>query len=366
MKSKIRVGIVGVGNCAAALVQGVEFYQTIGKSTQSNNGLMSPKIGDYKVTDIQFVAAFDVAKGKVGRDLSEALHAPQVCTRNVADIGWCDVSVLPGPLLDGIGKSAAEIVSIDERSTSSLNDKSIVDALKLADVDVLVNFLPVGSTAATEFYANCALNAHCAFVNAIPVSIGRDKRWRDAFADAAVPLIGDDIKSQVGATIVHRALVDLFSIRGYDLDRTYQLNVGGNLDFYNMLSRERLAEKRRSKTQAILDVANRGSGMPEDDCHISPSDYVAFLKDEKVAFIRLEGKGFAGAPIDIEVRMSVADSPNSAGVVVDAIRYAKIAIDSGQGGYLEPASSWLMKAPAYNLDDHEAKLQLDNWVAASV
>lgn len=366
MSRQVRVGIVGLGNCAAALIQGIEYYRRAEPSETSVDGLMATEIGGYGVGSIHLAAAFDVSKGKVGRDVSEAVRSPLICTRQVAEVPHLGVEVLPGPALDGISDRASEVVDIDERvKAKSLDVPAIAAALRGANVEVLVNYLPVGSRLATEFYATCALEAGCAFVNAIPVPIGREERWRQAFAKAGLPLIGDDVKSQVGATIVHRALVELFSTRGYRLDETYQFNVGGNMDFFNMMSRDRLADKRISKAQAITDIANRGKGLPESAYHISPSDHVAFLKDKKIAFIRLEGRGFAGAPIDIELRMTVEDSPNSAGVVVDAIRYAKVAREAGIGGYLAEASAWLMKAPAFPMLDGEARLGTERWVAAA-
>jgi myo-inositol-1-phosphate synthase len=364
MKEEIRIGIIGVGNCAAALIQGIEYYRHLEGLGAPVQGLMEAEIGHYNVGSIRVAAAFDVSSDKVGRDVSDALKSPLICTRHIVEVPFCDVMVVPGPALDGIGSSAAEVVLVDEGAKSNLRDCSEITALlRGARVDVLINYLPVGSRLATEFYVSCALEAGCAFVNAIPVPIGRDAKWRQAFANAKLPLIGDDVKSQVGATIVHRALAELFSARGYHLDETYQLNVGGNMDFLNMMSRDRLSDKRRSKAQAILDVANCGDGLPEGAFHISPSDHIPFLKDRKIAFIRLEGTGFAGAPIEIELRMAVEDSPNSAGVVVDAIRYAKIALDAGVGGYLAPVSAWLMKAPAYPLQDAKAKLATEQWLA---
>lgn len=365
MNSDVRVAIAGVGNCASALIQGVEYYRMHPELQRASypNGLISNLIGDYSIESIKFVAAFDVAGDKVGRDLSEAIKSSNVCTRTVANIGHYGVLVRPGVLLDGIGETAAKVIEISDQTRVNPEDAQwVTDTLKDAQADVLVNFVPVGSKAASKFYADCAIRAGCAFINAIPVPIARDELWRKKFSEARLPLIGDDVKSQVGATIVHRSLVELFSSRGYCLDKTYQLNVGGNTDFLNMMSRERLVDKRISKVQSILDVANRGHGLPEGNYHISPSDHVPFLKDNKLAFIRLEGRGFAGAPIDIEVRLSVEDSPNSAGVVVDAVRYAKVAMDRKEGGYLHQPSAWLMKAPAFPLSDSSAESATAEWM----
>lgn len=361
MSKEVRVALAGVGNCAAALIQGVEYYRREGAGKVL--GLMTPQLGGYSIEDLRFVAAFDVSKNKVGRDLGDAIRTETICTRRVCDVGQMDVTVSPGPVLDGIGGNAEAVIEIHKDAQTSVEPEAIAQILRETGADVLVNFLPVGSRQGTEFYARSALAASCGFVNAIPVPIGRDPKWRTAFFEANQPLIGDDVKSQVGATIVHRALVELFSMRGFELDRTYQLNVGGNMDFFNMTSSERLADKRISKAQAILDVANRGEGMMPSTFHISPSDHIPFLEDRKIAFIRLEGRGFAGAPIDIEMRMCVEDSPNSAGIIVDAVRYAKVARDRGEGGYLVPISAWLMKAPAFPISDAEAKKACDAWVA---
>lgn len=364
MSGEVRVALAGVGNCAAAFVRGIEYYRREGAETVL--GLITPQLGGYSIADIRVVAAFDVSKSKVGRDLGDAIRTETICTRRVCDVNQMGVTVSSGPVLDGIGGNAEAVIELHRDAQASIEPEAIAKILQETGADVLVNFLPVGSRKGTEFYARSALKARCGFVNAIPVPIGRDPKWRTAFSEAAQPLIGDDVKSQVGATIVHRALVELFSMRGYELDRTYQLNVGGNMDFFNMTSSERLADKRISKAQAILDVANRGEGMTPGTYHISPSDHISFLEDRKIAFIRLEGRGFAGAPIDIEVRMCVEDSPNSAGIIVDAVRYAKVARDRGEGGYLVPISSWLMKAPAFPSPDAEAKKACDAWVAGGM
>lgn len=352
----IRVGVVGVGNCADALVRGVHHY----KQTDDRQGLMHPgQIGGYDVTDIAFSSAFDVNEVKVGRDLREALDAPPNNGYPIeATIPHQGVTVQRGPLLDGLGRTASTRVLTDEGSDA---DSAVEVITHLLDTrtEVLVNFLPVGSTVATEAYAYAALAAGCAFVNAIPVPLARRREWRLRFADQGVPLIGDDVKSQVGATITHRELARLFSDRGIHLDRTYQLNVGGNMDFLNMLDEDRLTDKRASKTSAVQAVANSGTGLADDDVHIGPSDYVPWLGDRKVAFIRLEGTAFGGVPLEVEMRMNVWDSPNSAGVVVDAVRYAKAALDRGTGGVLEAPSAWMMKAPPTQMDESLALAQCD-------
>jgi myo-inositol-1-phosphate synthase len=364
MSTEVRIAIAGVGNCAAALLQGIEYYRVAGTCNEGPSGLIETKIGEYGVDSICVVAAFDVAKGKVGHDISEALNSPLICTRNASPVPTTGVVVQPSPVLDGIGQTASDYVEIDDEARRAPEDLDrIVKVIQQSKADVLINYLPVGSRRGSEFYAKCALKAGCAFINAIPVSIGREAHWRDAFAAANLPLIGDDVKSQVGATIVHRALVELFSSRGYSLDQTYQLNVGGNLDFANMMTRDRLTDKKISKAQAITDIANRGHGLRADSYHISPSDHIPFLGDKKIAFIRLVGRGFAGAPIELDLKMVVEDSPNSAGVIVDAVRYAKVAMTLGYGGYLGPVSAWLMKAPAYPQNDADALSATRAWLA---
>ena len=312
-KSKIKVGILGIGNCASSLVQGLEYY----KINDTENGLISDVIGGYRVSDIEIVAAFDINKNKVGLDLSEAIFAEPNNTTKFSEVPKLDIEVSPGKTLDGIGKFVKDIIDPVEDS------EVIVEVLKSSGAEILVNLLPVGSDEAVKFYAECAIEANVGFINCIPVFIARDKEWYQKFADNNVPLIGDDIKSQVGATIVHRALAQLFSDRGINLKRSYQLNVGGNMDFLNMLEEDRLQTKRTSKTTSVTSVANKGKGMDKGSVRIGPSDYVEWLEDRKKAFIRLEGEAFGGVPLNIELQLEVWDSPNSAGVVIDAIRYMK-------------------------------------------
>ena len=335
-KSKIKVAILGVGNCASALVQGLEYY----KNDDMENGLISDVIGGYRVSDIEVVAAFDINKEKVGKDLSEAIFIEPNNTSKFSDVENLNIEVKPGKTLDGVGKFVKDIISVVDDSDN------VVEVLKESNAEILVNLLPVGSEEAVKYYADCAIKAKVGFINCIPVFIARDKKWYKKFKDNKVPLIGDDIKSQVGATIVHRALAQLFSDRGIELKNSYQLNVGGNMDFLNMLEEDRLETKRTSKTSSVTSVANKGKGINPDNVRIGPSDYVKWLEDRKKAFIRLEGEAFGGVPLNIEVQLEVWDSPNSAGVVIDAIRYMKFFTDKGDLESLDLVSAWLMKAPA--------------------
>tara|TARA_B100000029_G_scaffold113437_1_gene105712 strand:- start:4758 stop:5831 length:1074 start_codon:yes stop_codon:yes gene_type:complete len=335
-KSKIKVAILGVGNCASALVQGLEYY----KNDDMENGLISDVIGGYRVSDIEVVAAFDINKEKVGKDLSEAIFIEPNNTSKFSDVENLNIEVKPGKTLDGVGKFVKDIISVVDDSDN------VVEVLKESNAEILVNLLPVGSEEAVKYYADCAIKAKVGFINCIPVFIARDKKWYKKFKDNKVPLIGDDIKSQVGATIVHRALAQLFSDRGIELKNSYQLNVGGNMDFLNMLEEDRLETKRTSKTSSVTSVANKGKGINPDNVRIGPSDYVKWLEDRKKAFIRLEGEAFGGVPLNIEVQLEVWDSPNSAGVVIDAIRYMKFFSDKGDLESLDLVSAWLMKAPA--------------------
>ena len=322
---KIRVAIAGVGNCASSLIQGVTYYKDA-KPGDDVPGLMHVVLGGYHVSDIEFVAAFDVDASKVGSDLSKAIEGGQNNTIKFADVSSIGVNVLRGPTMDGLNKYYR--ASIEESPAEAVD---VVKALKDARAEVLVSYLPVGSEDAQRFYAQAAIDAGCAFVNAIPVFIASDPTWAKKFADAGVPIIGDDIKSQVGATIVHRVLARLFEDRGLSLDHTYQLNVGGNMDFKNMLDRERLESKKISKTQAVtsqLEISN----MSADDVHIGPSDHVPWLKDRKWAYIRMEGRNFGDVPLNLELKLEVWDSPNSAGVIIDAVRCARVALDRGIGG----------------------------------
>ncbi|ATQ29996.1 inositol-3-phosphate synthase [Rhodococcus ruber Chol-4] len=352
--TSVRVAIVGVGNCASSLVQGVEYY----KDAEANTtvpGLMHVEFGPYHVRDVQFVAAFDVDAKKVGFDLSEAIFASENNTIKIADVPPSGVTVQRGHTLDGIGKYYAETIELSEAEPVD-----VVQALKDAKVDVLVSYLPVGSEEADKFYAQCCIDAGVAFVNALPVFIASDPEWAAKFTDAGVPIVGDDIKSQVGATITHRVMAKLFEDRGVQLDRTMQLNVGGNMDFKNMLERERLESKKISKTQAV--TSNLKKEMGTNDVHIGPSDHVGWLDDRKWAYVRLEGRAFGDVPLNLEYKLEVWDSPNSAGIIIDAIRAAKIAKDRGIGGPVLPASAYLMKSPPVQMADDKARTELEAFI----
>ena len=354
----IRVAIVGVGNCASSLVQGVHYYRDADPTTIVP-GLMHVSFGEYHVRDVEFVAAFDVDDKKVGKDLAEAINASENNTIKIADVPTTGVTVQRGTTLDGLGKYYR--LTIDESGAEPVD---VVAALRDAEVDVLVSYLPVGSEQADKFYAQCAIDAGVAFVNALPVFIASDPEWAAKFEEAGVPVIGDDIKSQVGATITHRVLAKLFEDRGVQLDRTYQLNVGGNMDFKNMLERERLESKKISKTQAVTsNLTGSLAGKTEDrNVHIGPSDYVAWLDDRKWAYVRLEGRAFGDVPLNLEYKLEVWDSPNSAGIIIDAIRAAKIAKDRGVGGALLSASSYLMKSPPEQRPDDLGRAKLEAFI----
>lgn len=356
--SSVRVAIAGVGNCATSLIQGVHYYRDADPNG-TVPGLMHVQFGDYHVRDVEFVAAFDVDDKKVGKDLSEAINASENNTIQIADVPTLGVEVQRGPTLDGLGKYYRE--TIEESATEPVD---VVKALKDAEVDVLVSYLPVGSEEADKFYAQCAIDAGVAFVNALPVFIASDPEWAKKFEDAGVPIVGDDIKSQVGATITHRVMAKLFEDRGVALDRTYQLNVGGNMDFKNMLERERLESKKVSKTQAVTsNLEGSLSGKIHDkNVHIGPSDYVAWLDDRKWAYVRLEGRAFGDVPLNLEYKLEVWDSPNSAGIIIDAVRAAKIAKDRGHGGPIIPASAYLMKSPPVQIEDTEGRAQLEAFI----
>ena len=359
MSQKVRVAIAGVGNCATSLIQGVEFYRDT-PAEQKIPGLMHTVFGGYHVGDVDFVAAFDVDAAKVGHDLADATRTETSCTITIADIPELGVTVQRGPTLDGLGTHYREVIE-----ESAAEPVDVAQALRDAQVDVLVSYLPVGSEEADKFYAQAALDAGCAFVNALPVFIASDPEWAQKFTDAGVPIVGDDIKSQVGATITHRVLAKLFEDRGVRLDRTMQLNVGGNMDFKNMLDRTRLESKKVSKTQAVTSNLHESplAGKVHDrNVHIGPSDYVPWLDDRKWAYVRLEGSAFGEVPLNLEYKLEVWDSPNSAGVIIDAVRAAKIALDRGLGGPILPASSYLMKSPPVQLSDEEARAQLEAFI----
>jgi len=354
----VRVAIVGVGNCATSLIQGVEYYKDADPAGNVP-GLMHVEFGEYHVKDIEFVAAFDVDAKKVGFDLSEATQASENNTIKIADVAPIGVIVQKGNTLDGLGKYYRE--TIEESDAPAVD---IVQVLKDTKADVLVSYLPVGSEEADKFYAQCAIDANVAFVNALPVFIASDPEWAKKFEDAGVPIIGDDIKSQVGATITHRVMAKLFQDRGVVLDRTYQLNVGGNMDFKNMLERDRLESKKISKTQAV--TSNLDHDLGAKNVHIGPSDYVQWLDDRKWAYVRLEGRAFGDVPLNLEYKLEVWDSPNSAGIIIDAIRAAKIAKDRGIGGALLSASSYLMKSPPEQRPDDLGREMLEKYIAGEV
>ncbi|RPF23335.1 inositol-3-phosphate synthase [Myceligenerans xiligouense] len=357
--TSIRVAVVGVGNCASSLIQGVHYYKDADPHDKVP-GLMHVQLGGYHVRDLEFVAAFDVDAKKVGFDLAEAITASENNTIKIADVPPLGVTVQRGPTLDGLGTYYRD--TIDEADAEPVD---VVAALRAAEVDVLVSYLPVGSEEADKFYAQCAIDAGVAFVNALPVFIASDPEWAAKFEAAGVPIVGDDIKSQVGATITHRVLAKLFEDRGVVLDRTYQLNVGGNMDFKNMLQRERLESKKVSKTQSVTSNLTDGplAGVKDDrNVHIGPSDYVAWLDDRKWAYVRLEGRAFGEVPLNMEYKLEVWDSPNSAGIIIDAVRCAKIAKDRGQGGPVHPASTYFMKSPPEQREDTEGRARLEAWI----
>ncbi|AXX34331.1 Inositol-1-phosphate synthase [Actinosynnema pretiosum subsp. pretiosum] len=354
----VRVAIVGVGNCAASLVQGVQYYRDADPDTRVP-GLMHVRFGDYHVRDVEFVAAFDVDAKKVGTDLSEAIFASENNTIKLADVPPLGVTVQRGHTYDGLGKFYLE--TIEESDAEPVD---VVAALREAEVDVLVSYLPVGSEDADRFYAQACIDAGVAFVNALPVFIASDPEWAEKFRAAGVPIVGDDIKSQVGATITHRVLAKLFEDRGVQLDRTMQLNVGGNMDFLNMKEMERLESKKVSKTQAVTSQVDRDMG--KRNVHIGPSDYVAWLDDRKWAYVRLEGRAFGDVPLNLEYKLEVWDSPNSAGIIIDAVRAAKIALDRGIGGPILSASSYFMKSPPEQYDDTEAREAVEKFIRGEV
>ena len=351
---KIRVGIVGLGNCACSLMQGVEYYRDA-KPEDQIPGLMHVNFGGYHVRDLEFVAGFDVDADKVGYDLAEAVFRGQNNTYKFSDVPKTGVKVLRGPTLDGLGDYYH--ATIEEDASEPVD---VAAALRDAKVDVLVSYLPVGSEEADKFYAQAAIDAGCAFVNCLPVFIAGTKEWADKFREAGLPIVGDDIKSQLGATITHRVLAKLFEDRGCTLDRTYQLNVGGNMDFKNMLQRDRLESKKISKTQAV--TSNMREGLSDRDVHIGPSDYVEWLDDRKFAYVRLEGRNFGDVPISVEYKLEVWDSPNSAGIVIDAVRAAKIGLDRGIGGPLLSPASYFMKSPPEQRADDVARASVEEFI----
>ena len=354
-QDKVRVAIIGVGNCANSLLQGVEYYKTA-NADEFVPGLMHVDLGGYHISDIEFTAAFDVVKGKVGVDLADAIWASPNDTIKFADVPKTGIKVSRGMTHDGLGKYISQVV---EKAPGQTDD--VVGILKETGTDVVVNYLPVGSEAATKWYTEQILEAGCAMVNCMPVFIAREAYWQKRFEEAGVPIIGDDIKSQVGATIAHRVLTSLFRERGVHLDRTMQLNVGGNSDFRNMLERDRLESKKISKTNAVTSMLDYDMGA--DNVHVGPSDYVPWLTDRKWAYIRMEGSSFGGVPLNVELKLEVWDSPNSAGIVIDAVRMAKLALNNGISGALEAPSSYLMKSPPVQIVDSEAHANTERFIA---
>ena len=360
--SKLKIAIIGVGNCASSLVQGIHYYAP--RSEESSIGLMHWSIGGYTPGDLEVVAAFDIDARKVGRDVAEAIFAAPNCTTAFCpEVPKAGVPVRMGRIADGLSE---HMRGYDERHTFVPSDAleadraEVLRVLEETGAEVVVNYLPVGSEQATRFYAECALEAGCALVNCMPVFIASDPGWAARFEERNLPIVGDDIKAQLGATITHRMLTDLFRKRGVALERTYQLNTGGNTDFLNMLNRSRLASKKESKTEAVQSVA--AHRLADDDIHIGPSDYVAWQADNKVCFLRMEGKLFGDVPMNLELRLSVEDSPNSAGVAIDAIRCCKLALDRGKGGALEAPSAYLMKHPPLQYTDDEAHRLIETFI----
>jgi len=351
---KINVAIIGVGNCASSLVQGVHYYRKV-KEGESVPGLMHINLGGYHINHINFVAAFDIDKNKVGKDLAEAIYTKPNNTFKFCDVPSTGVKVTRGMTHDGLGKYLSQIITKSSGATAD-----IVGILKETKTDIVVNYLPVGSEEATKWYIEQVLAAGCGFVNCIPVFIAREPYWYKRFADAGLPIIGDDIKSQVGATITHRVLTRLFHDRGVKLERTYQLNFGGNTDFYNMLERERLESKKISKTNAV--TSQLDYEIDKENIYIGPSDYVPWLADRKFCYIKMEGRTFGDVPLNLELKMEVWDSPNSAGVVIDAIRCGKLAMDRGLSGTIVAPSSYFMKSPPIQYSDDEAHRRVENYI----
>ena len=350
---KVRIAIVGVGNCASSLVQGLEYYKDAADGARVP-GLMHVRFGPYHISDLEVVAAFDVDTKKVGVDLAEAILASENNTIKIAEVPPTGGIVQRGPTLDGLGEYYRELITESDEPPAD-----VVRVLRETGADVLVSYLPVGSEQADRFYAQCAIDAHVAFVNALPVFIASDPEWAAKFTEAGVPIIGDDIKSQVGATITHRVLAKLFEDRGVELLRTYQLNFGGNMDFMNMLERKRLQSKKISKTQSV--TSQLENGIADDDVHIGPSDHVPWLEDRKWAYIRMEGRNFGDVPINLELKLEVWDSPNSAGVIIDAVRCAKLALDRGIGGPLVGPSAYFMKSPPVQYHDDIAHKMVEDF-----
>ncbi len=358
---KVNVAIAGVGNCSSSLIQGLFYYKDTGTSDELVPGLMHNTLGGYRISDINPVAAFDVDKRKVGKDLSKAIFEKPNCTKTFhKDVPNLNVNVMRGPTLDGVANHMEEFHEHRAFRVSDEKPIDIVKVLKDTGADVLINYMPVGSEDATRYYADCAIKAGCGFVNCMPCFIASDPVWEKKFRDAGIPIVGDDIKSQIGSTIVHRVLTKIFGDRGMKIDNTYQLNTGGNTDFLNMIERTRLKSKKISKTESVQSQAAKRFG--DDNIHIGPSDYVPWQCDNKIGFIRIEGRHFGDVPMNLELRLSVEDSPNSAGVVIDALRCAKLAKDRGIGGALISPSSYFMKHPPQQFPDSLAKHMVEEFI----
>lgn len=358
-RSTIKVAIIGVGNCASSLVQGIYYYRNA-KEDSFVPGVMHVNFGGYHIRDIEVVAAFDVNENKVGKDVAEAIYAEPNNTAIFAKVPKLGIKVQRGPLLDGVNKYTATLVPVDEKHPVV----DVAKVLKETGADAVINYLPVGSQEATEFYAQAAIDAGCGFVNCIPVFIASNPLWAAKFKKAGLPVIGDDIKAQVGATITHRTLVNLFLDRGMRIERTYQLNTGGNTDFLNMLERERLASKKISKTEAVRSqIEARGQSIADEDIHVGPSDYVPWQKDNKICFLRIESKHFGDVPMNLELRLSVEDSPNSAGVAIDSIRCLKLALDNNLAGPIVEPAAYFQKHPPQQVEDHAARELVEQFIA---
>jgi myo-inositol-1-phosphate synthase len=359
---KIRVGIVGVGNCFAGLAQGIEYYK---RNKTQKLGLMHEKIGGYRAEDLEFVSAFDVGENKVGRPLNKAIFSDPNYVDWVNSVSNCTTrKVKESPILDGVGVYVASMIKpIKQTKKAKELEKEAIEEIKTTKTKIIINYLPVGSQKATEFWANVALKTGCAFINCIPVFIASDKEWLKKFENAGLPILGDDVKGVIGATITHRTLAKLCVDRGAVIDRTYQINVGGNTDFANMLERERLESKKISKTEAVQSLIPINQKLNDKDIYIGPSDFIPFLGNTKLAFIRIEGRMFANVPFNMEIRLDVDDKANSGGVAIDAIRCAQLALDKGVNGNLTYASAYLMKHPLTQMGDEDAREKLDNWIS---
>lgn len=367
MNNKIKIGILGVGNCCSSLLQGIEYYKNIIDNEKDVHGLMHYDIAGYRPRDIETVLAYDIDDRKVGKDLSDAIFELPNCTKKFSDVPFMNTEVKMGKILDGFSR---HLLNYDEKYRIVLSNKKeplkedIINDLKDSKTEILLNYLPVGSKQSTTFYAECALDAGVSFINNIPEFIASDPIWAEKFREKNIPIIGDDIKSQLGATIIHRTLASLFKDRGVKLERTYQCNIGGNLDFLNMLDRQRLKSKKISKTEAVQTVLSER--LEDENIYIGPSDHIPFLKDNKIAFIRIEGKIFGDIDINLELRLSVEDSPNSAGVVIDAIRCCKLALDRGIGGVLYSPSAYFMKHPTIQYNDGDAYQMVEDFINGKI